>query len=64
LNEIAYDIYEFYLNDPPVEGNTTLLVISGTGNGTSFDSWYFINMTGWYDSRDGNFLSSIYIEID
>lgn len=52
LGEIAYDIYEFYQNQPPTAGNSTLKVLtnSGLGNGTSINTIYSMTLTNWEDS--------------
>jgi len=51
--DIAYDIYEFYLNDPPVVGTLTSTVTGGSGaSGTALTSLYHLKLSDWYDSSD------------
>jgi hypothetical protein len=44
--EVAYDIYEFYLNDSPFLGNLTVSLVGEADNstGTSVDSLWLINL--------------------
>lgn len=52
LGEIAYDIYEFYQNQPPVAGDSTILAVtnSGLGGGVAGDSIYRMTLKSWEDS--------------
>ncbi|CDW88139.1 neurohypophysial n-terminal domain containing protein [Stylonychia lemnae] len=52
LGEIAYDIYEFFQNQPPTVGNSTITVLTnpGLGNGTSIDSIFKMTLTNWEDT--------------
>ena len=50
--EVAYDIYEFYINDAPNVGEIAISAHDESGNGTAIDSLYHIQLTNWYDSTD------------
>jgi hypothetical protein len=51
--DIAYDIYEFYINDSPHAGTIEIDfdgVVKLTGN--AVDSLVHVNLGTWYDSAD------------
>lgn len=52
MGEIAYDIYEFYQNQPPTAGNSTLSVMSnaGLGGGYAVNSIYRMTLDSWDDT--------------
>lgn len=52
MGDIAYDIYEFFQNQPPEEGNNTLWVLNsiGLGSGKTIDSLYKMDIDKWSDN--------------
>lgn len=65
IGEIASDIYEFYINESPVVGNTTISVLDGNGNGTALSSIYNITLANWYDSSTISTIKyKIYMQVD
>lgn len=52
--DIAYDIYEFFLNDSPFVGNLTITKVGELANstGTVMSTTWRIDLTNWYDSPD------------
>ena len=54
LGDIAYDFYEFYINDPPNVGTTTYKILNEPDNskGTAMESLWRISLSGWYDKAD------------
>ena len=55
--EIAYDIYEFYLNDSPFVGTMDVSLVGELSNstGTAVNSLFHITLTKWYDSPDDSY---------
>lgn len=47
IGEIAYDIYEFYLNEAPQSGITNFTVVGETGSGTAPTSLYNLTLSNW-----------------
>eukprot|EP00347_Sterkiella_histriomuscorum_P007679 403347989 len=52
--DVAYDIYEFFLNDSPFLGDIAITKVGEPSNstGTSVDTVWRIDLTNWYDSPD------------
>lgn len=53
--DIAYDIYEFFLNDSPFTGDMSVAVADQptiTSNFKAVDHLIKVNLTKWYDSSD------------
>ncbi len=63
LNEIAYDVYEFFQNSPPAVGNLTLSIANGSlgsGNGTSVDTLFKFSLQSWADTYQYFELPTMY----
>lgn len=55
IGDIAYDIYEFFLNDSPFTGEMGIAIANNLTVGTGFsavDDVLRVNLTKWYDSSD------------
>jgi len=55
FGDIAYDIYEFFLNDSPFVGEMGASVADNsliTSNFKAVDHVLRVNLTRWYDSSD------------
>jgi hypothetical protein len=55
FGDVAYDIYEFFLNDSPFTGDMAVSVAGVPTVTTTFkavDHLIMVNLTKWYDSSD------------
>ena len=50
IGETGYDIYEFYLNVPPIVGTMDLNIIDTvTPAGKTMESIFHVNIKNWFD---------------